>query len=92
MENGKKFRIEVKEHSAGGLFELEVTTKYYVIDNRNETILMQYESGYSAEFVAGTWANGTSGGIKEITISEDEKFVLISVYGTEEIEKVALPD
>jgi hypothetical protein len=86
----RRFRIQVDEHHAGGLFELEITIKYFVIDTWKNEVVMQLISETSAEMGAGQWTNYSSGGVSEVRISDDEMFVLVSHYGSEVVEQIPL--
>ncbi len=86
----KRFIVKEREHSHGGLFELEVDYYYDVFDTVNQKVVMTFEGGYSADFVGGLWANGVSGGVNKVQISDDDRFVLVFYSGNPEPKKIEI--
>lgn len=88
--NKKRFRVEKHEHHGGGLFELEITTKFHVIDNRTGQIIMTFDAGSSTHYT-GQWSDESSWGVSHVEISEDETEVLVQEHGRSEPRRFPLP-
>ena len=86
----KRFQVRVREHHGGGLFELEITTWHEVIDTVRSEIVMRFEGGYAASYDGVGWADGVSGGVSEVTVTPDERWVEVRFAGGH-VERHALP-
>ncbi len=87
-----RYRIEKREHSGGGLYELESTTYYYIVDNSTEKIVMTFTGGYSASYDGQGWADGVSGGVTEVELTPDGEHVLVHEAGSEQPKKVRISE
>ena len=88
-----RFRIVVEEGSPrGDLYELEQTTRYYVVDNRSGEVVMCFRGELEASFgrESGLWENYTYSGVRAVVLTPDGSEVIVSYCdGREEI--VPLP-
>jgi hypothetical protein len=75
----------------GGLFELEQTTYYRVVDTRTQEVMLTFrgemEAGFSA--TTGSWEDCHAYGVREVAVAPDEKTVIVKYYDHRE-ETVAL--
>ena len=88
-----RFVVKVEEGGGhGGLYELEETTYYHVIDTRTQEIVLTFESEMSASLSksTGQWEYYLYVGVCEVTIAPDEQTVHVKYYGGRE-ETVSLP-
>lgn len=90
----KRFNVVIEEgHPHGGLYELEQTTYYHVIDTRTEEVVMTFRGEMEASLSTSTgqWDDYHFYGVSEVTITSDETAVKVQYYdGREEI--LALPE
>lgn len=91
--NGPKYRIEERDGSAhGGLFELEQTHYFDIVNVQTGQVLMTFESEYAASFQGnGTWGDGSSSGVEKIMFTDDGLALLVYYYGKSTADYVALP-
>ena len=88
-----RFIVQVKEGGGhGGLYELEETTYFYVIDTRTQEIVLTFEGEMSASLSTSTgqWDDYSFGGVRAVTITPDEQFAIVQYFGGKE-ERVPLP-
>jgi len=71
----------VHEHHGGGLFELEITTTFEVVDTRTDAVVMRFTGDYSASYDGVGWGDGTAGGVRAVTIAADERSVEVRLAG-----------
>lgn len=82
--------MRVHEHHGGGLFELEITTTYEVVDTTDGAVVMRFSGDYSASYDGVGWSDGAAGGVREVTVSADERWVEVHFAGGH-IERHSLP-
>ncbi|OPZ15137.1 MAG: hypothetical protein BWZ10_01785 [candidate division BRC1 bacterium ADurb.BinA364] len=92
-ESGR-FVVRVEEGPPrGGLYELEQTTYFHVVDTRTNlpamTFLGELEASLSAE--TGLWENYRCSGVREAAIAPDGRSVLVRRFDGSE-ETVGLPE
>ena len=88
-----RFELLVEEGSPhGGLYELEQTTYYRVIDRRSDEVVMAFEGEMEASLstTTGMWDDYRFSGVREVLIAPDEQSVLVRYYDGRE-ETVPLP-
>lgn len=86
----RRYQVRVHEHHGGGLFELEITTTYEVVDTATDALVMRFTGDYSASYDGVGWAGGAAGGVREVTISPDDRSVEVRFAGGH-IERHPLP-
>lgn len=87
----RRYEVRVHEHHGGGLFELEITTTYEVVDTRTGAIVMRFSGDYSAAYDGVGWGGGAAGGVREVTIGPDDRTVQVHFAGGH-IARHALPE
>jgi len=87
------YRIAERDGAAhGGLYELEQTHYFDIVNILTGAVVMTFESEYSASFQGnGTWGDGSSSGVEKVTFTEDGLFLLVYSYGSSAPDCVALP-
>lgn len=77
-----RFQIRVKEGDAhGGLYELEQTTFYRVVDTLSGEVVMTFEGEMEASLGdMGLWDDYHFSGVKEVIIAPDEQSVAAHYY------------
>lgn len=77
MDHAAKSRWKVtrREHHGGGLFELEITTWFEVVDVLSDAVVMRFEGGYAASYDGVGWADGAAGGAVAVDVVEEEHAV-----------------
>jgi len=80
----------VHEHHGGGLFELEITTTYEVVDTRTGAVVMRFSGDHSASYDGVGWGDGASGGVAAVELSPDERWVEVRFSGGH-VERHPLP-
>lgn len=88
-----RFEVQVEEGPAhGGLFELEQTTFYRVVDTRSNEVVMTFlgEMSASLSTSTGMWDDHHYSGVCEVAIAPDEQSVLVKYHSGRE-ETVPLP-
>ena len=75
----------------GGLFELEQTTSYRVLDTRTQAVVLTFRGEMEASFSAttGSWEDYHGSGVREVAVAPDEKTVIVKSYDDRE-ETIAL--
>jgi hypothetical protein len=76
----------------GGLYELEQTTYYRVVDRRSDEVVMTFEGEMEASLstTTGMWDETRFSGVREVLLAPDEQSVIVQYHdGREEI--VPLP-
>lgn len=73
-----KWSVQYDEHHAGGLFELEITYRWYICDATG-TRRWLYEGEASASYAkgGGGWDDWSSGGVDDVAIGLDGEHVLV---------------
>jgi hypothetical protein len=88
-----RFELLVQEGAPhGGLYELEQTTYYRVVDRRSDEVVMTFEGEMEASLstTTGMWDDYCFSGVREVLIASDEQSVIVRYFdGREEI--VPLP-
>jgi len=90
MNENNRYRVETREHHGGGLFELEITKYFEVIDNRTHEIIMTFTFEESAHYT-GQWSDWNSYGVTKVEISEDGREVVVYDSGNAEPKRIPLP-
>ena len=89
----RRFGVVVEEgEPRGGLYELEVTTYYRVVDGWSGQVILTFEGCLEASQSRddGMWAEYGVSGVREVSVAPDEQSVLVKYHdGREEI--VLLP-
>jgi hypothetical protein len=86
-----RFRLEVREHAHGDLFELEQDTIWTVVEVATGRTVIELRGGTSHEFRAGTWSEAIGAhGVDDVALSADGRDVLVRDGGVVTIEP--LPD
>lgn len=88
-----RFEVRIEEGSAhGGLFELEQTTYFHVVDLRsNETIMtFEGETSASASRSGAGWTDYTHTGVSAVTIAPDGRSLQVTYHSGWQ-EQIALP-
>jgi hypothetical protein len=89
-----RFEVVVAEGSPhGGLYELEQTTYYLVVDRHSGQIVMTFEGQVEASLstTTGMWDDYRLSGVCEVSIAPDEQTVIVKYCGGHE-ETVPLLD
>jgi hypothetical protein len=90
-EAKRRFMVKVEEGPAhGGLYELEQTTFYRLVDTRSNEVVMTFEGEMSARLDGGVWSDHQYSGVCEVTVAPDERSVRVKYHGGHE-ETVPLP-
>ncbi|MBN1933148.1 MAG: hypothetical protein JW934_00710 [Anaerolineae bacterium] len=87
-----RFTVRVEEGNAhGGLYELEQTTYYQVVDTLSGAVVMTFEGEMEASLSdVGLWDDYHFSGVREVTVAPDEQSVTVRYYDGRE-ETVQLP-
>ena len=88
-----RFRVQVVEGAShGGLYELEQTTYFHVVDTRTQQIVLTFEGSMSASLSTSTgqWDDYAYGGVRQVIIAPDQGAVRVLYHGEVE-EDVPLP-
>ncbi len=84
MKNNR-YRIEKEDGNAhGDLYEMEITTYFYVIDNLTNTAVMTFTGEYFTTLGDNGWNDGNYSGVTDVKISEDGLSVLVFKVGSKE--------
>ena len=89
----QRFEVVVEEGSGhGGLYELEQTTYYRVMDTQSQEVLLTFAGTMSASLsrTNGQWDDYNYSGVCAVTIAPDQQSVSIKYYEGRE-ETVPLP-
>ncbi len=89
-----QFEIVIKEgHPHGGLYELEQTTYYQVIDTHSKEIVLTFQGEVEASLSTSTgmWDDYHYSGVCEVTIAPEERSVIVKYHAGYE-ETVSLPE
>ncbi len=87
------FIVQIKKGGGhGGLYELEETTYFHVIDTRTQEVVLTFEGEMSASLSTSTgqWDDYAYGGVRAVSIAPDEQFAIVQYFGGRE-ERVPLP-
>lgn len=82
-ETGKRaarFEVLVEEGPPhGGLYELEQTTTYRVVDRRSGKVVMVFQGQMEASLstTTGMWDDYRFSGVREVSITPDEESVIV---------------
>ena len=85
-----RYRVEKREHHGGGLFELEVTTHFDVVDNTTGEVMMTFSGEDSASYDGVGWAYRGFGGTSDVVIAPDGEHVLVYESGNAEPREVLI--
>lgn len=87
-----RFQVQVQEGNAhGGLYELEQTTFYQVVDTLSGEVVMVFEGEMEASLgQVGLWDDYHFSGVEQVMIAPDEQSVIVRYYDGHE-ETVPLP-
>lgn len=79
------FRIETREDPPrGGLYELECTTHFDLVEIATGRVLMSFEGTYSASFGGdGQWSDGAWSGVRLVELVDDGAVLLVYRAGQE---------
>lgn len=88
-----RFEVEVEEGPAhGGLYELEQTTYYRVVDTRSHEVVLTFRGEMEASLSTSTgmWDDHRYSGVREVAVAPDERSVHVQYHDGRE-ETVPLP-
>lgn len=85
-----RYRVEKREHHGGGLFELEVTIHFDVVDNASGEVMMTFSGEDSASYDGVGWAYRGFGGTSDVVIAPDGEHVLVYESGNAEPREVLI--
>ncbi|MBK9036704.1 MAG: hypothetical protein IPL61_36550 [Myxococcales bacterium] len=89
MSATSRFEVRRHEHHAGGLFELEITISWDVIDRQTGATVRSFTDESSARYDGVGWAGASGGCVVDVTLSADGAGVDVHRAGGA-IEHVAL--
>jgi len=92
-QQADRFEVVVEEGSPhGGLYELEQTTYYKVVDRHSGQVVLTFEGQMEASLstTTGMWEDYHLSGVCEVRIAPDEQSVVVKYYDGGE-ETVPLP-
>lgn len=77
--NKGPFRIEIREDPPrGGLYELECSTHFDLVEVATGRVLMSFEGTYSASFGGdGQWSDGAWSGVRLVELADDGAALLV---------------
>lgn len=88
----RRFEVQVEEGAPhGGLYELEQTTYYRVVDRESGEVVMAFRGEMEASLSTetGMWDDYRFSGVCEVTIANDEQSVNVRYHdGREETEEI----
>jgi len=90
----RRFKVVVEEGvPRGGLYELEQTTYFHVVDRHTDQTVLTFEGRLDASLSTetGLWDDYRISGVSEISIAEDDRSVL-ALYCDGREETVPLPE
>lgn len=75
-----RWKLVKEEHSGGGLYELEITQRFYIYDRETGECILSFqgEEDYSLSTSGGGWGFNYSSGVQDVIL---EKNGLIVSYG-----------
>jgi hypothetical protein len=88
-----RFEVRVKEGPAhGGLYELEQTTWYRVVDTRTDAVVMTFQGEMEASLSTetGMWGDHRYSGVCEVALTPDGRSVHVRYHAGRE-ETLPLP-
>ena len=85
-----RYEVQRHEHHGGGLFELEITVRWDVIDRETGAVVWSCRDDSSARYDGVGWAETAGGSVSDVTLSEDGTAVEVR-RGGGAVERVALP-
>jgi hypothetical protein len=96
MQNpiSKRFIVQIVEGPPrGDLFELEQATFFHIIDTTTDQIIFSYRGDMEASLSRddGQWGDYYYSGVRQVTISEDQRTALIEYFDGNQ-EQVSLPE
>jgi len=76
----------------GGLYELEQTTYFYVVDRHSDEVVLTFEGEMEASLstTTGMWDDYRFSGVREVLLAPDEQSVTVRYFDGRE-ETVPLP-
>lgn len=92
MKNNR-YRIETEEGNPhGDLYEMEITTYFYVIDTHTEKAIMTFTGEYFTTLGDnGGWNDGSYTGVTDVKFSEDGMSVIVYSSDKDLPEHIPLP-
>lgn len=84
-----RYRVERDEHHGGGLFELEITIEWRVIDVATGAIVRRFRDDDSASYDGVGWSGGAGAAVLEVAVTEAEDAIEVR-YRDGRCERVAL--
>ncbi len=86
----KRYEVRHHEHHGGGLYELEITVRWDVIDRETGAVVRSFSDESSAQYDGAGWAERYGLSISEVTLSDDGTAVDVR-RSDGVVERVALP-
>lgn len=84
-----RYQVHKHVHEGGGLFELEITIRWDVVDLRTGEIVRTFRDESSAHYDGVGWSGGASGSLVDVTVDVDQRAVLLHHAGGR-VERVPL--
>jgi len=78
-----RFEVQVEEGAPrGGLYELEQTTYYRVVERESREVVMAFQGEMEASLstTTGMWDGYRFSGVCEVTIADDERSVQVRYH------------
>lgn len=85
-----RYEIQRREHHGGGLFELEITVHWDVIELATGAVVRTFRDESWARYDGGQWAEIAGHSIADVTLTDDGAAVEIR-FNHGVVERVALP-
>jgi hypothetical protein len=85
---GSRWEVRARHGSPrGDLYELEVKTRFQVVDRTLDEVVLAFEGVYEATWRDGDWTDATYTGVRGVTIAEDDLRALVACAdgGVEEV-------
>ena len=86
-----RYEVRRHEHHGGGLYELEVTITFDVVELATGTIVKRFEGGYSASYNGSGWGDYVHSNLHDVTLAADGLHAEVHFSGGR-VERVFLPD
>ncbi|MCC6274672.1 MAG: hypothetical protein IT569_02330 [Leptospiraceae bacterium] len=92
--NHPRYRIEEAESNPhGDVYDCDITYYYDVVEVKTGKIIQSYRGTSSSRLGDdGNWGDSTYYGVRDVTFSEDGKFVLVYEEGTTLPKEIRLPE
>ncbi len=89
QQQAGRFVVQIEEEAPrGGLFQLELSTYYRVVDSHTKEVIMTFQGQIEASLSAedGMWEDYSGSGVREVVIAPDEQAAIVRYYdGREEM-------